>query len=121
VSPGSLRTYTCAKGASPCRARDRVPAEFDGAGLEAIEHLEHDALSQYDFPGGGRVKNYLFGARFEGEVDGNAVPRHAMVFLSLMETGRVEARVIAPSVLDEDGETALDALFGVFMLAMHER
>lgn len=122
VSPGTVHTYTCKMGAAPCRSRDRVPGEFAHAALEPIENLEHDTLSQYDFPGGGRVKNYMFGARFSGDVDGAAVARHAMVFVSLMETGRVEVRVIAPSVLDAAGEhERLPALFGVFMLDMDAR
>ena len=81
-------------------------------------------MSQYDFPGGGRIKNYIFGARFRSE-DASAplgVARHAMVFVSLMESARVEARVIAPSVLAEDGKSeAWPALFGVFMLEMRSR
>lgn len=122
ASPGSIDTFTCPENATPCRASQREPGAFDHAALEPIENLAHDALSQYDFPGGGRVKNYIFGARFQSQVDERMLQRHAMVFLSLMETGRAEVRVIAPSALATDGKRALaPALFGVFMLEMHER
>lgn len=122
VSPGEIHTFTCPSDKESCRTRDRVRGDFDHAALEPIENLMHDPLSEYDFPGGGRIKNYMFGVRFRGDVDGAPVRRHAMVFLSLMESGRVEARVLAPSVLADDGETeALPPLFGVFMLEMHAR
>lgn len=80
---------------------------FVNAQLVQIPGLEHDALSQYTFPGGGRVRNYMLGARF-----GDAGARYAMVFVSLMEDGRIELRVHAPST-QAGGE---DALFGVFRL-----
>lgn len=122
VSPGAIDTFTCPANASSCRVSERKPGAFEHAALEPIENLAHDALSQYDFPGGGRVKNYIFGARFRSEVDARIVQRHAMLFLSLMETGRAEVRVIAPSALDADGKReVVPALFGVFMLEMRER
>lgn len=77
------------------------------APLSPITGLEHDALSQYTFPGGGRVRNYMLGARF-----GVDASRYATVFVSLMEDGRIEVRVVAPSTLPGGG----DALFGVFRL-----
>jgi hypothetical protein len=95
----------------------RVSQPFAAAPLSPIRGLAHDALSQYTFPGGGRVRNYIFGARFESSVLGSPVARHAMVFVSLMEKGDVEVRVIAPSVLAADGKTELlSDLFGVFVL-----
>jgi hypothetical protein len=40
-----------------------------------------------------------------------------MVFLSLLEGGRVEVRVVAPSVLGLDGRSeTYPSLFGVFRL-----
>lgn len=83
---------------------------LDHAALLPIPGLEHDALSQYTFPGGGRVRNYMLGARF-GENDA----RYAVVFVSLMDNGRIEVRVHAPSTQSAPG-TAQDALFGVFRL-----
>jgi len=80
---------------------------FVNAKLVQIPGLEHDALSQYTFPGGGRVRNYMLGARF-----GADDARYAMVFVSLMEDGRIEVRVHAPST-QVGGD---DALFGVFRL-----
>lgn len=80
---------------------------FALAPLLPIAGLEHDALSQYTFPGGGRVRNHMLGVRF-----GANESRYATVFLSLMEDGRIEARVVAPSSMP--GGT--DDLFGVFRL-----
>jgi hypothetical protein len=122
VSPGTIHTYTCPADPTPCAGDDRKPGPLDHAALEPIESLSHDALSRYDFPGGGRLKNYMFGARFESELGADTVQRHAMVFLSLMENGRVEARIIAPSVRESGTkEEAHPALFGVFMLDRRER
>jgi hypothetical protein len=80
---------------------------FEAARLVSVPGLQHDALSEYTFPGGGRVRNYIVGARF-----GANDRRYAMVFISLMDNGRIEARVHAPST-DPNGN---DALFGVFHL-----
>lgn len=110
--PGTLHTFTCPQGPS-CAVDEREPGPLDHAGLEPIANLPHDPLSQYDFPGGGRIRNYIFGVRFE--TDG--ARRNAMVFLSLMEDRSIEVRVIGPSLLDETGEAELQpALFGFFRL-----
>jgi hypothetical protein len=45
-----------------------------------------------------------------------------MVFLSLMDTGRIEVRAIAASVLAEDGQSdRFPPLFGVFILDRQSR
>lgn len=81
--------------------------KLDRARLLPLAGLQHDALSQYTFPGGGRVRNYILGVRF-----GDNDARYAMVFLSLMEDGRIEVRMHAPaSTVD-----GTDELFGVFRL-----
>ncbi len=85
------------------------PGHFRQTALEPIEPLARDPLTKYDFPGGGRLINYIFGARIADE------PRSALVFVSLMEDGDIEVRVIAPSADTGDGGT-LDDLFGVFRL-----
>jgi hypothetical protein len=116
VAPGTIDTYVCSDAEDQCSSRHRSVAEFDHADLEPITNLTHDALSQYDFPGGGRLRNYMFFARTRPGDDGMP-SRAATVFISLMDNGRIEVRVIAPSVLSDDGETALaPALFGVFVL-----
>ncbi len=88
---------------------DPVTAErvFDATPLEAIPPLQHDLLSEYSFPGSGRIRNYLYVARPSA---GPLAGRDAMVFLSLLDSGGIELRVIAGS-----GETAGDH-FGVFPL-----
>ena len=114
---GTLDTYVCPPDTDLCPKSQRKPGPFQRAVLESIERLNHDALSQYDFPGGGRLRNYILGAHFESESSSGAVlGRHALVFLSLMENGQVEVRVLAGSVRSPDGDEELPALFGVFVL-----
>lgn len=123
AAPGRVHTYTCSAKESDCEAREGTPGPFDHARLEPIENLTHDALSEYTFPGFGRLRNYIFSVRFETQPeDGDAVRRNAMLFLSLMDTGKVEVRAISPSVLSADGQSdQLSALFGVFILDREER
>jgi hypothetical protein len=111
-APGTLHTYRCTADQNPCAASNQVQSYFDHAPLEVFAALPHDALSQYTFPGGGRIRNYIFGARFQTA----GTPRHAMVFLSLMENGKIEVRILAPSVVDAAGAELYADLFGVFSL-----
>jgi hypothetical protein len=90
---------------------------FSKTRLEPIGPLFRDPLTQYTFPGAGRIRNYIFSARITGQ------PRSALVFISLMEDGEIEARVIAPPVSTADGKAVeqidgvdLELLFGVFRL-----
>ena len=116
ANPGRLNSYVCPAGKTRCPESERVAGPFSNASLLAIDGLAHDTLSQYTFPGGGRLQNYIFSLRFAAETPEGTVARDAMIFVSLMETGRVEVRAIAPSVLDDTGRERLPALFGVFML-----
>ena len=119
-APGTLDTFVCPAGNRDCHAGQGVPSLFVGAKLERIENLSNDALSEYDFPGGGRLRNYMFYARTHAS-DAGAPARVATVFLSLMENERIEVRVIGPSVLDPQTQAELDpALFGVFVLERHK-
>lgn len=112
---GTITTYKCEDPA--CGEDDRTSGSFTEADLEPIPQLSHDALGVYEMPGNTRLRNYIFGARFSSDDGLFAVQRHAMVFLSLLENGRVEVRLIAPSVLGADGtSTEHEALFGVFSL-----
>ncbi len=65
---------------------------FRGTELRVIEPLRHDLLSQFDFPGGERVRNYLLAARPER---GPLAGRDVTVALSLMKDGAVEVRVLS--------------------------
>jgi hypothetical protein len=115
--PGMLTTYVCPDGGSDCTLDQRSVGPFDHARLLPIDGLAHDALSQYTFPGGGRLRNYIFSLRFTSQLEQASVPREAMIFVSLMQTGQIEVRAIAASVLSQDGQSeALPALFGVFVL-----
>ncbi|MDD9939332.1 MAG: hypothetical protein OXT09_37445 [Myxococcales bacterium] len=113
---GTIHTYLCPPETDLCDEEERTAGRFSRAKLEPIASLEHDALSQYDFPGAGRIRNFILGARFESDAGDGSVSRHAMVFISLMENGKMEVRVIAPSVLGSEGEPLHSELFGVFNL-----
>ncbi len=113
---GGLRTFVCKRDRDPCPAGDREPGQFDGSPLLRLPNLTHDALSQYDFPGGGRLRNYMFGVRFAPTAESSVPTRDGMVFLSLMENGKIEVRVIAQSLLGPDGAEVEPPLFGVFSL-----
>lgn len=121
AAPGRVHTYACGANQPDCAAQDGEAGPFDHARLEPIENLTHDSLSEYTFPGGGRLRNYIFGVRFESQPadapDGAPIQRNAMLFVSLMESGKIEVRAISSSVLAPDGESEhLPALFGVFVL-----
>lgn len=79
---------------------------FDAAPLRVIESLEHDLLSQYDFPGTGRIRNYMYVARAE---EGPLAGRDVMVFLSLMEDGAIEVRLVSGT-----GDESRGDVFGLF-------
>lgn len=95
-------------------------ATFDDTPLLAIVPLAHDQLGLYDFPGGGRIRNFIFVARPDAGPLGG---RDAMVFISLMRGGDIEARIIAGpgAVICDPADCAeLDTgdcdYFGVFTL-----
>ena len=117
TAAGSVNTYVCPQGAAQCAEADRTPGPFVNAPLVTIDALTHDPLSQYTFPGGGRLRNYIFGVRFTSESAEHRTGRDATLFISLMENHRIELRAMAPAVLDRDGEgERWPALFGVFLL-----
>jgi hypothetical protein len=118
--PGTIDSYVCPSGQPQCGVAGRARGPFDHARLVPIENLAHDSLSQYTFPGGGRIRNYMFGTRFRSTSSLGVAERYAMIFISLMESGKIEVRAIAPNVLARDGQTELlPALFGVFVLERH--
>lgn len=117
TAAGSINTYVCPQGAGQCDENERTSGPFVHAPLITMDALTHDPLSQYTFPGGGRLRNYIFGVRFVSENAEHRTGRDAMAFISLMENHQVELRVMAPAVLDQDGEgERWPALFGVFSL-----
>lgn len=65
---------------------------LDDASLRVIEPLEHDQLSLFDFPGGRRLRNYIFAIDAES---GPFAGRNALAFVSLMSEGTVEVRVLS--------------------------
>lgn len=124
VTAGAVDTYVCPDGASGCDERERSAGLFVHAPLINIAGLAHDPLSQYSFPGGGRLRNYIFGARFQSKDDGasSGTDRDATLFVSLMENGHMEVRAMAPPVLESDGMTERwPSLFGVFQLSRAPR
>lgn len=102
-SPGTLSTIDAASGT---RVFDRTP-------LEPIAPLQHDQLSEYDFPGGPRLRNYIYVAH---PLEGPLAGREAMVFVSLLDDGTAEVRVIAGA-----GDEAMGDHFGFFRLRRRER
>jgi hypothetical protein len=67
-------------------------ATFTDTPLLPIPPLAHDQLGLYEFPGGGRIRNYMFVARPDA---GPLAGRDAMVFVSLLRGGDIEVRVLA--------------------------
>jgi len=98
---------------------------FSDTPLLSIPPLAHDQLGLYEFPGGGRIRNYIFVARPDS---GPLAGRDAMVFLSLIRGGDIEVRVVAgpgivicdPADCDLINSGQCD-FFGVFTLKMEER
>jgi hypothetical protein len=81
---------------------------FDRTELLQIGPLEHDQLSLLDFPGDGRLRNFIFAAK---AATGPLANRDAIVILSLMENRSLEARVIVGSGDETQGDH-----FGLFLL-----
>jgi len=113
---GTIDTYICGVDDSACPPDARMPGSFRNSALELIPNLTHDALSEYDFPGGGRLRSYIFVSRFQLADELASRQGAAMVFVSLMDNGGVELRVISPAELASDGSVASPGLFGVFVL-----
>lgn len=86
---------------------------FDATPLESIAPLQHDLLSEYEFPGDGRVRNYLYFARPSA---GPLAGRDVLVSISLLDDGGAELRVIAGP-----GDAARGDHFGVFRLRRQSR
>ncbi len=96
---------------------------FAGTELRVVEPLRHDALSLFDFPGGERVRNYLFVAR---PSRGALAGRDVTVVVSLLQDGGAQVRVIAgfgracpPDDCDARARGECD-YFGVFDLRRPE-
>jgi hypothetical protein len=97
---------------------------FDATPLLPIAALAHDALSGHDFPGAGRVRNYIFLAR---PASGPLADKDTMVFLSLMESEGVEVRIVGgayPPVEDAgpdpESERSEEEQFGFFRLTRRD-
>ncbi len=65
---------------------------FDKTLLEPIAALPHDQLSEFDFPGPHRLRNFMLLARPQ---KGPLAGRDAMVVVSLLENGHLELRIMA--------------------------
>ena len=108
IDPGTISTF------EPNRDDDdqEVAGDFQDTALDVIRPLAHDPLMKYSFPGGGRIRNYIFSALYRGGT------RNAFVFVSLMEDKDIELRIIAPRVESacESDDAPDRELFGVFRL-----
>lgn len=113
---GEIDTYRCEQpvtGSCPKALRQAGP--ISTMSLQSVPGLSQDVLSQYDFPGGNRVRSFIF----HGSFDTDGYPRSAMAFVSLMASGKVEVRVTAVPITV--GSERLPALFGVFPLRRASR
>jgi hypothetical protein len=90
-------------------AADQKPSErnrlttsdgaFTDTVLEPIAALPNDPLSELDFPGPHRLRNYLLLAR---PSEGPLVGQDATVVVSLLDGGRIEVRVIGRTALTDE-------------------
>ena len=92
-SAGPVNTLTTTDPSSADRT-------FDQTVLDPIQHLPHDHLSQLDFPGPQRLRNFMLLAR---PVSGPLAGQDALVVVSLLASEGLELRVIARSA---DGATS---------------
>ena len=96
---------------------------FQDTPLEPIASLPHDPLSQFDFPGPQRLRNYILLARPQS---GPLAGRDAFVVISLLASEGLEVRIIARALdgtacsRDADAGTTPSAApaeyFGLFRL-----
>jgi hypothetical protein len=113
-------------------APGRISTSGQGCGAEVfvdtpllpIPALENDQLALYDFPGGGRIRNYLFALE---PSDGPLAGRDALAFVSLLRDGHIEVRLLSGSGMVECSPTDCAAFaagecdfFGVFRLRKEE-
>ncbi len=88
TTPGSISTTGQSCGAEV----------FVDTPLLPIPALEEDQLALYDFPGGGRIRNYVFAL---APTSGPLAGRDAVAFVSLLRDGHVEVRILSGSGVDE--------------------
>jgi hypothetical protein len=94
----TVQTYDPTAGTGPGRLS--TDDEHCGAGtatfidepLKPIPALAHDALAELDVPGSGRLRTQIYAVE---PTRGPLAGRDAMVFLTLMEGGDLEVRVVA--------------------------
>ncbi|MCB9600194.1 MAG: hypothetical protein H6721_01605 [Sandaracinus sp.] len=113
-TPGTLTTVD-----------ERCGPTFTNEPLRPIATLAHDALSQYDFPGGQRARNFIYAME---PTTGPLAGRDAMVFVSLMRDGDVEVRIVAGDGADDCSPDDCAAFatgrcdfFGVFRMKLRDR
>jgi hypothetical protein len=96
VGPGTITTVPATEGGD---------VYFEHAPLVPVSAILHDQLSGLDFPTG-RLKNYIFFADATGPFAG----RQALVIVSLLSDGGVEARILM------GGED----LYGIFTMQIEQ-
>ncbi len=83
---------------------------FDCTFFDVIEPLQHDLLSQYDFPGAERIRNYIYTTRME---HGELQDRDVMLFWSALDGDKAELRIVVGKGDERDGD-----YFGLFPLEL---
>jgi len=85
---------------------------FECTLVDVIDPLQHDLLSQYDFPGARRLRNYIYTARVK---EGVLMDRDVMFFVSVLDDNRAELRVVAGRGEESEGD-----YFGLFPLTVND-
>jgi hypothetical protein len=67
---------------------------FDDVPLMPILPVQYDQLSLYDFPGGGRIRNYMYTLR---PTSGPLSGRDVIAFVSLLQSSKIEVRLLSGS------------------------
>lgn len=107
---GTLEIYRCLEETPlACSEEAREAAPLGDVRLQVIPGLSQDVLSRYEFPGASRLRSFILHGVSQSAEESSRV---ATVFLSLMESGDIELRVVAPEMSDQYA-----GLFGLFRLA----
>lgn len=122
-APGTQIEFSFAPELGPCAAPpdgrswagviNSSDGVFQCTLADLVDPLQHDLLSQYDFPGARRLRNYIYTARVK---EGVLVDRDVMFFVSVLDDNRAELRVIAGR-----GEEAEGDYFGLFPLTIADQ
>lgn len=90
VSGEAGRISTFAADGSP----EACGTTFDDVPLMPILSVQYDQLSLFDFPGGGRIRNFMYALR---PTTGPLAGRDVIAFVSLLQDQKIEVRLLSGS------------------------